>query len=261
MLDLEHIGPLDHGTDPPNRVCPVLSHSMLQRMASVPDQSFPEPWQPVLGAQVMVFTGGDAQQWRVSHIKKSIGTLVTITHESSVMIVDKGWFMFDTDTGRLVLQRLGFFGDNHLKRTTNSYEIWRNILHPDRMMDGEILTVLLEWTMQGHPGREELGLPIAKDISWLVDRSFWQSWVLNNEPQAVALTMRKEWMCIDREPTWGTEVHHSGLCQFLETCFSKRAAKGKVPMRQDDLLVLDCSSIDFLGTRFTTCDYINGTKG
>jgi len=73
--------------------------------------------------------------------------------------------------------------------------------------------------------------------------------------------MRREWMCIDREPTWGTEVHHLGLCQFLETGFSKRAAKGEVPMRPDDLLVLDCSNIDFLGTRFTTCDYINGTKG
>jgi len=45
------------------------------------------------------------------------------------MKVDKGWFMLDTGTGLLVLQRLGFFGDNHLKRTTNSYEIWRNILH------------------------------------------------------------------------------------------------------------------------------------
>jgi len=168
--DLQHIGSLDHGTDPPNRMCPFPSHSMLQIMASIPDQSFPEPWQPVLGALVEVFTGGDAQQWRVSHIKKGIGTSVTITHKSSVMIVDKGWFMFDTDTGRLVLQRLGFFGDNHLKRTTNSYEMWCDILHPDRMMDGEILTVLLEWIMQGHPGREELGLQIAKDTSWLVHR-------------------------------------------------------------------------------------------
>jgi len=68
-------------------------------------------------------------------------------------------------------------------------------------------------------------------------------------------------MCIDREPTWGTEVHHTGLCQFLETCFSKRAAKGEILMRQDDLLVLDCTSIDFLGLQFTTCDYIKGTKG
>ena len=227
-------------------MCPFPFHSMVQRMASVPDQSFPDPWQPVIGAPVTVYTGGDAQQWRVSRIKKGIGTSVTITYESSEMIVDKGWFMFDTGTGRLVLQRLGFFGDNHLKHTTNSYEIWRNILHSDRMMDGEILTVLLEWTIHGQPSREELGLPIAKDTSWLVDRSFWQSWVLNNEPQAVALTTRKEWMCIDREPTWSTEVHDTGLCQFLETCFSKRAAKGEILMRQDDLLVLDCSSIDSL---------------
>ena len=58
--DLKHIGPRDHGTDSPNRMDPLPSHSMPQRMASVPDQSFPEPWQPVLGAQVVVFTGGDA---------------------------------------------------------------------------------------------------------------------------------------------------------------------------------------------------------
>jgi len=112
------------------------------------------------------------------------------------MKVDKSWFMIDTCTGLLVLQRFGFFGDNHLKRTTNSSEIWRNILHSDRMMDGEILMVLLEWTIHGHPSREELGLPIAQDTSWLVDRSFWQSWVLNNEPQAVALATKKEWMVL-----------------------------------------------------------------
>jgi len=29
---------------------------------------------------------------------------------------------------------------------------------------------------RGAGTREELGLPIAKDTSWLVDRSFWQSW-------------------------------------------------------------------------------------
>jgi len=68
-------------------------------------------------------------------------------------------------------------------------------------------------------------------------------------------------MCIDREPTWGTEVYHTGLCQFLETRFSKRAAEGEILVRQDDLLVLDCSIIDFLGLQFTTCDYIKGTKG
>ena len=77
----------------------------------------------------------------------------------------------------------------------------------------------------------------------------------------MTLTTKMEWMCIDQEPIWGTEVHHLGLCQFLETGFSKRAAKGEGPIRSDDLLSLEWSSIDLLGTRFTTCDYIQGTKG
>ena len=67
------------------------------------------------------------------------------------MIVDKNWFMFDTCTVSLVLQRFGCFGDNILVRTTNSSEIWRNIFHSDKMMDGEILMVLLEWTIHGNP--------------------------------------------------------------------------------------------------------------
>jgi len=69
--------------------------------------------------------------------------------------------MFDTNIGSLVLQRLGFFSDNTLKRTTNSSEIWRNILNSDKKMDGEILMVLLEWTIHGNPSRKELGLPKA----------------------------------------------------------------------------------------------------
>ena len=82
------------------------------------------------------------------------------------MKVDKSWFMTDTYTGLLVLQRFGFFGDNILKRTTNSSEIWRNILHSDKMMNGEMLMVLLEWTIHGHPSSEELGPPMAQDASW-----------------------------------------------------------------------------------------------
>jgi len=130
-------------------------------MASVPDQSFPDPCQPFIRALVTVYTGGDAHQWRVSHIKQGIGASITITHELSEKIVDKSWFMFDTSTCSLVLQRFGFFGDNILKRTTNSSEIWRNILHSDKKMDGEILMVLLEWTIHGNPSREELGFPKA----------------------------------------------------------------------------------------------------
>jgi len=96
------------------------------------------------GRLVIVKTGGVTQQWRVSSIKIATCTLVTIkfknvemiVDENVEMIVDKSWFVFDANFGSLFLQRLGFFGDMALKRTTNSYEIWRDILNPARMMDG-----------------------------------------------------------------------------------------------------------------------------
>ena len=67
--------------------------------------------------------------------------LVTIEFENSEMIVDETWFVFDAKSGSLFLQRLRFFGDMALKRTTNSYKVWRDILNPEKMMDGEALTV------------------------------------------------------------------------------------------------------------------------
>jgi len=60
------------------------------------------------------------------------------------MTVDQSWFTFDTNRSPLVLQRLGFFSDIAHKRTTNSIEIWRNILNPEKLLDGEALMVLLE---------------------------------------------------------------------------------------------------------------------
>jgi len=117
---------------------------MLEKIASIPRQSFPETWLPTTGSPVTVYNGGEAQIWRVYHIRQGIGTSITIKHKNSEMIVDKSWFVFDIEIGSLVLQRLGFFRDIALKRTTNSIEIWRNILNPDQMMDGETLTVLLE---------------------------------------------------------------------------------------------------------------------
>ena len=109
--------------------------TMLEKMALVLIQSFPETWKP----PVRVYTGGAAQQLMVRHIKKGIGTVITIEFEDSEMIVDNSWFTFDINLGSLVLQRLGFFSDVILKRTTNSIEIWRNILNPEKMMDGEAL--------------------------------------------------------------------------------------------------------------------------
>ena len=112
---------------------------MLEKLAAAPKQSFPETRTPRVGALVIVKTGGVAQQWRVSNIKIATGTLVTIKFENSEMIVDESWFMFDANSGSLFLQRLGFFGDMALKRTTNSYKIWRDILNPEKIMDGEAL--------------------------------------------------------------------------------------------------------------------------
>jgi len=111
---------------------PQEKEKKLEKIASVPIQSFPETWKPKIGALVIVYNGGVAQQWRVNHIKKAIGTSVTIKFENSVMTVDKSWFTFDANLGSLVLQRLGFFSDVALKRTTNSIETWQNILNPQK---------------------------------------------------------------------------------------------------------------------------------
>ena len=76
---------------------------MLEKMALVPIQSFPETWKPKIGAPVIVYTGDVAQQWKVHRIKKGIGTAITIEFEDSEMIVDKSWFTFDTNLSSLVL--------------------------------------------------------------------------------------------------------------------------------------------------------------
>jgi len=88
----------------------------------------------------------------------------------------------DANSGSLFLQRLGFFGDMALKRTTNSYEVWRDILNPEKMLNGEALMVLLEWTIYGFSGKNKLGLPVSQSKSWLAGRSFWQSWVKETNP-------------------------------------------------------------------------------
>jgi len=61
------------------------------------------------------------------NIKIASGTLVTIKFENSEMIVDESWFVFDANSDCLFLQRLGFFGDMALKRTTNSFQVWREL--------------------------------------------------------------------------------------------------------------------------------------
>jgi len=133
------------------------------------------------------------------------------------MIVDQSWFTCDTNQGPLLLQRLGFFRDIVHKRTTNSIEIWRNILNPGKMMDGEALMVLLEWTIYGCSGKGKLGLPEAHTKTWLVDRSFWQSWEQKNETKLVTPEKCSNWICVEDEPVWGTEVKHNRLRKLLDT--------------------------------------------
>ena len=117
---------------------------------------------------VTIYTGGHPQCWQVSHVGPDSGTSVTLEYENCVTTVDKSWVTFDSQVGTLVLQRLGFFNDSISKRTTNSFEIWQNILNPDKMMNGETLTVLLEWTLHGSPTHDTLGLPMAQSKTWLV---------------------------------------------------------------------------------------------
>ena len=180
---------------------PLLG-SLLERIALTPQQSFPDVRPITAGTPVTIYTGGHPQLWKVSHVGPDSGTSVTLEHENCVTTVDKSWVTFDIQVGTLVLQRLGFFNDSISKRTTNSFEIWQNILNPDKMMNGETLTVLLEWTIHGSPTNDTLGLPTAQSKTWLVDRSFWQSWEQNNKPLPVPWDS-KEWVCIDQEPVWG----------------------------------------------------------
>jgi len=77
----------------------------------------------------------------------------------------------------------------------------------------------------------------------------------------VPLVTSKEWLCIDREPTWGVEVSHNVLCKLLDTCFSTRTTEGETSARQYALLDLDRSSVDLTGIQFMTCDYIKSTEG
>jgi len=140
---------------------------MLKRLATALKQSFPETRTPRVGALGLVKPEGVAQQWRVSNMKITPGTLVTMKFKNSKMIVDESWFVFDANSGCLFLQRLGFFDDMALKRTTNSYEVWRDILNPEKMINGEALMVLLEWTIYKFMKEEQEQVRILKEVGTL----------------------------------------------------------------------------------------------
>jgi len=54
----------------------------------------------------------------------------------------------------------------------------------------------------------------------MADRSFWQSWVKENEPQHILLVKCIKWVCMKEEPVWGNEVVNDKLSTALDTCFS-----------------------------------------
>jgi len=185
------------------------------------------------------------------------------------MIADESWFVFDANSGFLFLQRLGFFGDMALKRTTNSYKVWRDMLNPEKMMDGEALMVLLEWTIYGFSGKRELGLPASQCKTWLADRSFWQSWVNQNEPQHI---LPVKIMCMKAEPVWGNEVVNDKISTALDTCFSGQtvAALGftalsqqsrDIPLMRADLPEQHVTSSALQGLQLMTNNYIKGKAG
>jgi len=121
--------------------------------------------------------------------------------------------------------------------------------------------VLLEWTIHGNSSNDELGLPEAHSKTWLVDRSFWQSWEQKNEPQLVPPGK----LCVEVEPVWGTEVTHDRLRKLLDICFSKLTKethpRGDAPLRQCVLTKQDRPNNDLEGVQLMTCDYIKGTEG
>ena len=87
-------------------------------------------------------------------------------------------------------------------------------------MNGEALMVLLEWTIYGFSGETKLGLPESQSKTWLADRSFWQSWVNQNELQHIPPVKCIKWVCMKEEPVWGNEVVNDKLSNALDTCFS-----------------------------------------
>jgi len=52
--------------------------------------------------------------------------------------------VFDVTPDDLILQQLGILGDMVLKRTTNPFQVWRGIRNPEKMINGEVLMVLLK---------------------------------------------------------------------------------------------------------------------
>jgi len=140
------------------------------------------------------------------------------------------------------------------------------------MMDAEALMVLLEWTIYGFSSENISGLPASQSKTWLADRSFWQSWVKENEPQHIPPVKCIKWVCMKEELVWGNEVVNDKLSTALDTCFFGQAVAAlgftalsrqsrDIPLMRADLPKQHVTNSALQGLQLMTIDYIKGKAG
>jgi len=121
-------------------------------------------------------------------------------------------------------------------------------------------------------GENKLGLLASQSKTWLVDRSFWQSWVKENEPQHTPPVKCIKWVCMKEESVWSNEVVNDKLSIALDTCFSGQtvAALGfnalsqqsrDIPLMRADLTKQHVTSSALQGLHLMTNDYIKVKAG
>ena len=131
--------------------------------------------------------------------------------------------------------------------------------------------VLLEWTIYGFCDKK-LGLQASQSKMWLADRSFWQSWVEEDEPQHILTVKCIKWVYMKEERAWGNEVVNDKLSTALDTCFFEQtvAVHGITTVSQQsrDSLLMHANlptqhwtSNALKGLQLMTNDYIKGKAG
>ena len=95
--------------------------------------------------------------------------------------------------------------------------------------------VLLEWKIHGCSGKDKLDLPEAHTKTWLSTGPFGNPGT-KNKPQQVTPEKCNNWIFVEEEPVWGTEVKHNRLRKRLDKGFSEQKRTthptGDTPLRQ-----------------------------
>jgi len=100
-------------------------------------------------------------------------------------------------------------------------------------MNGEALMVLLEWTIYGFSGEKKLGLPASQSKMWLADRSFWQSWVNQNEPQHLPPVTSQVYQMGGHCLITIKQRYLTDACRLAKTTRDKQALQGLQLMTSD----------------------------